>query len=265
MLSGIDYDIRYTYMDPAERIGVGMLYPVKHSFIAPVGWTSCPGSGYPFMNGSSGLFTPALKTFEWFNLSAFSDFTGAGLTQPLPVSLLFFEALANDNHVKTRWATASETNNDYFTVERSADAIDFQPVGIVDGSGQSNALIQYAFTDAEPLPGLSYYRLKQTDFDGSATYSEIKPVRFTEDPASPSLQFTHLNTNGMLTFAFSKGVAVERLSIFDSSGRMVYEENLAREILQQGSLQIPMLSNGIYLMVISTPESEFKSKISPVK
>jgi hypothetical protein len=179
--------------------------------------------------------------------------------------LLFFEALANDNHVKTRWATASETNNDYFTVERSADAIDFQPVGIVDGSGQSNALIQYDFTDAEPLPGLSYYRLKQTDFDGSATYSEIKPVRFTEDPASPSLQFTHLNTNGMLTFAFSKGVAVERLSIFDSSGRMVYEENLAREILQQGSLQIPMLSNGIYLMVISTPESEFKSKISPVK
>jgi hypothetical protein len=265
MLSGIDYDIRYTYMDPAERIGAGMLYPVKHSFVAPIGWSSCPGSGYPFMNGSAGLFTPALRTFEWFNLSSFSDFTGAGLTQPLPVSLLYFDALAVDNKVKTRWATASETNNDYFTVERSANALDFMPVGVVNGSGQSNTLLQYSFTDADPLPGLSYYRLKQTDFDGSVTYSEIRPVRFTEDPTVPALVFTHLSTNGILSFGFNRDVHVDRVTIFDASGRLVHEERLSGESLQQGSLQVTGLSTGLYLVLISTPAEEFTSKIAPAK
>ena len=114
------------------------------------------------------------------NISTFSPFTLASIhgTSPLPVELLSFTGKLNGTQVDLSWQTASEINNDYFTVERSADAINFEPIGRVDGKGNYNGKSDYAFTDFNPLEGTSYYRLKQTDFDGKFSYSDIISINY---------------------------------------------------------------------------------------
>lgn len=96
---------------------------------------------------------------------------------PLPVELLTFSATAIDNHmVRCDWTTAIELNNDFFTVERSPDGLRFEEVGNVPGASNSVIPLVYAFDDPHPYPGLSYYRLRQTDLDGTVSWSEAVPV-----------------------------------------------------------------------------------------
>jgi cytoskeletal protein CcmA (bactofilin family) len=94
----------------------------------------------------------------------------------LPVELYTYEVTLDNNNVRIDWATASELNNDYFIVERSIDAYHFEEIAREDGSGNSDAFRYYAVTDRFPFEGVSYYRLKQVDFDGTTTYFDIKMV-----------------------------------------------------------------------------------------
>ena len=95
---------------------------------------------------------------------------------PLPVELTRFEATAKGTGVSLTWATASEKNNDRFEVQRSATGEAFQTVGTVKGQGNSTAPHAYAFFDAKPLAGLSYYRLRQVDLDGTESFSPVRAV-----------------------------------------------------------------------------------------
>lgn len=85
----------------------------------------------------------------------------------LPVELLSFEAERQDQNSLLTWATASETNNDYFSVYSSFDAFDFELIGTVLGSGNSNFMNRYSYVDRRKLYGVVYYKLCQTDFDGN--------------------------------------------------------------------------------------------------
>ena len=95
---------------------------------------------------------------------------------PLPVSLVSFNGACDGSNVQLNWATASEINNDYFTIERSADATNFEPIAIVNGKGNISAISNYTWLDETPLDGVAYYRLKQTDFNGAYEYHEIISV-----------------------------------------------------------------------------------------
>ncbi|MGV6861188.1 MAG: T9SS type A sorting domain-containing protein [Putridiphycobacter sp.] len=108
----------------------------------------------------------------------FSPFTLADLTgiNPLPIELTNFTATLNQNQVDLHWQTSSEINNDYFTVERSENGIDFIEILTQDGAGNSSEVINYYDVDNKPLYGTSYYRLKQTDFDGEVSYSGVISV-----------------------------------------------------------------------------------------
>lgn len=100
---------------------------------------------------------------------------------PLPVSLVSFSAKLLDNYqVRLNWQTASEINNDYFTVEKSTDASQWEEVLHINGAGNSTNLLTYSATDDHPFSGTSYYRLKQTDFDGQFSYSQIRAVNKNE-------------------------------------------------------------------------------------
>lgn len=109
-------------------------------------------------------------------------FALALLASPLPIELIQFDAQLNPkNQVDLLWITATEINNDYFTVERSIDANNFEPVKELDGAGNSTQLIYYQTKDEHPYKGLSYYRLKQTDFDGNYTYSQIISIMIEQE------------------------------------------------------------------------------------
>lgn len=106
--------------------------------------------------------------------TGFSDWgIGGSGNNALPVVLTAFEAECQYKQISVSWVTASELNNDYFTLERSNDGIVFYPVAYVDGNGTTNLTQEYSCVDAEPVNGRSYYRLKQTDYDGSTHLSDV--------------------------------------------------------------------------------------------
>jgi|GEM_PF-3203778 len=109
-------------------------------------------------------------------ITSFSPFSVGDDISPLPVQLISFNAKLQNKEVALTWATASEINNDYFTVERSADGAHFEDILTKQGAGNSQAVNNYTAFDEQPLPGISYYRLKQTDFNGASKTFNIVTV-----------------------------------------------------------------------------------------
>ncbi len=99
----------------------------------------------------------------------------------LPVELTQFSLSETENGaVSILWQTASEKNNDYFTIERSMDALSWEVIAQVDGTGDSFEITNYKIMDARPYFGVSYYRLKQTDFNGEFSYSNVETIQVTQ-------------------------------------------------------------------------------------
>lgn len=94
----------------------------------------------------------------------------------LPVDLVGFKAVGFNQNTKVNWQTYSELNNDYFIIERSSDGNNWEAISTIEGAGNSSETLHYTFMDEEPFLGLSYYRLKQVDFDGTTTFSNIEKV-----------------------------------------------------------------------------------------
>lgn len=94
----------------------------------------------------------------------------------LPVHFTSFTAQPKNSIVELAWATASEQNSQYFEVERSANGIVYTKIGTITAAGNSHLTNHYQFTDAMPLHGNSFYRLKQVDIDGKSMYSTIQKV-----------------------------------------------------------------------------------------
>jgi len=100
----------------------------------------------------------------------------------LPVEWLSVAAVPEDKGVSIQWATAAETNNDFFVVEKSLDGKQFEQIGIVPGAGNAQTVRQYNLLDKTPGKGLNYYRIKQQDFDGNAAYSDLVSAKWDECP-----------------------------------------------------------------------------------
>jgi hypothetical protein len=113
---------------------------------------------------------------------AFDEFKVVGkLYTPLPVTLIDFNADKEGDLVKLAWSTATEINNDYFLVEKSKNSIDFIAIESLKGAGNSQSILNYETIDHSPYNGVSYYRLKQVDYDGTVSYSKIEAVNFNGD------------------------------------------------------------------------------------
>ena len=138
----------------------------------------------------------------------------------LPIELLSFTGEQHNENNILKWITASETNNDYFTVERSFDAINFEEVGIVDGAGNSISTLNYSLIDNRPFDGVTYYRLTQTDFDGNHQSFGLISVTRISKGALKVIKITNLlgqevpeEYPGVIIYYFSDGSAVKRYNI----------------------------------------------------
>lgn len=96
----------------------------------------------------------------------------------LPISLEYFDVKLNGEIVALEWKTATETNNDFFTIMKSYDASTFEILGRVNGAGTSSIEHYYMINDVEPQNGVNYYKIKQTDFDGASTFSPIRSIKY---------------------------------------------------------------------------------------
>ncbi len=136
------------------------------------------GTQWSIPYGSSAGTTTGIGSIFIPNATGFSPWIIVSSSGALPIELTSFDARAQGNAVIIDWVTASEKNNDYFTIERSSDGKNYLPLEEVDGAGNSSKKLSYTTTDQFPLSGTSYYRLKQTDFDGKFSYSKPVVVKF---------------------------------------------------------------------------------------
>ena len=135
----------------------------------------------------------------------------------LPINLLSFDGFKNDGYNTLYWSTASEFNNDFFTIEKTTDGNTYNIVGIVNGSGDSQILNNYELQDFNLEKTINYYRLKQTDYNGKYKYSDIISID-NRDKLSPTLikvsntlgQEVNDYTDGVYMFYYDDGSMVRR-------------------------------------------------------
>ena len=143
-------------------------------------------------------------------------------TTNLPIELLSFNGEVEKNTVHLRWVTGKEVNNDFFTLERSFDGKEFVELGEVPGAGNSDTQREYEFYDPAPMPGVNIYQLKQTDLDGSFSYSSRVEIQVDEQKrvssvrAFPNPFKEHIN----ISF-FSNGTGKFKFSLLDGGGKLV--------------------------------------------
>jgi len=180
----------------------------------------------------------------------------------VPVELTSFSASAIDGSVKLEWTTATELNNKGFAVERSSDKNSWSQIGFINGNGTSTEKATYNFVDNSPMQSISYYRLKQMDFDGSFVYSNV--VEFSNGtPIEYKLNQNYPNPfNPSTVISFSLKIAGETtVKVYDILGNEV--TTLYNGILQAGShsytFNASALSSGVYLL--SVKSGSFNSSI----
>lgn len=187
-----------------------------------------------------------------FNL-AWSLTNGASLdcsVTPLPIELLSFSAKAAKGEVKLAWITATEINNDYFTIERSRDGENFESIITVDGAGNSTQQLLYQSIDGEPLNGISYYRLKQTDYDGKFSYSDVVPVRFDAKQELFYLQPNPARDRVEVVFTASED-GRNHIRVTNYNGQIVYDrETDVHAGVNRHPVDIGSLPSGIYFVTL---------------
>ena len=200
--------------------------------------------------GGTGSIT---ATFTAFSPVGFGSALGINA---LPIELNYFKAFVEQNTVLLKWETASETNNDYFTVERSSDGLTFYEIAEVAGAGTSLELNQYAHLDRSPLNGISYYRLQQTDFNGSNTFSKVVLVELDlDDFRAPTLEIypNPVAQGRTLSYRFTSGSeGIGRIAIQNAMGQLIQEAQIEKSGYElQNELAVPMqLKAGVYIVAV---------------
>ncbi len=166
-------------------------------------------------------------------------------TPVLPVELLDFTGrLVNDNYVQLDWQTATEINNQGFDVERSQDGLNWERIGYVEGHGNSVETHSYSFDDHTPLNGLNFYRLKQTDFDGTYEYTKIIVVEISHQ--NNMTLYPNPSKGGELFLQFNEETKGS-LTIHNLQGKLVYQQILDNKE-NRFVVKLPELSHGIYMV-----------------
>lgn len=142
----------------------------------------------------------------------------------LPVELLHFDVRVDASNAELTWATATETNSDYFAIERSFDGIAWETINYVQSAGNSNQVVEYSYTDENLADGMYYYRLKQVDFDGAFEY--FSPI-VVEVTAATEFQITRVEKAGEMVTLTANFEAGAQLVIFDAMGNLISTETFS--------------------------------------
>lgn len=195
-------------------------------------------------------------------VSSFSPWVLVASGNPLPIELVNFAASCNNNKINLEWTTATEINNNYFTIQRSPSGENFEDLMRIGGSGNSNEIRNYSTMDNAPLSGMSYYRLKQTDYNGNFSLSPV----VVSDCGVSGFNIISVITNQESRTAklyFSTSVKTNyNVTVYDLLGNKVfssdnYAENGTNEVEINGS----GLSHSIYFIVLSSDKQVLSRKI----
>lgn len=189
----------------------------------------------------------------------------SGINTPLPVELGDFTGNVENKQTKLRFFTYTETNNDFFTIERSKDGSVWETVTTVEGAGTTNSITQYSATDVQPYSGVSFYRLSQTDFNGDS--KQLKTISLNVDAVVGALPVIYPNPgdgtaiNIDYTSANNGKVIIEVINV---SGQMVYSREINVEAGLQNHLELrprTSMPSGKYFVRIIDGEKNYTDQL----
>lgn len=210
-----------------------------------------------------GSLFKSIKTTAW--ITSFSPFTfgSSGGISPLPVELISFNVEKKKVGNMLFWETASETENDFFLIEKSKDGKEWEGLTKVEGNGNSSSLLKYNFIDMAPFYGVTFYRLKQVDFNGNFQYSKIIAVNSRKLPTFELHKLYPNPTTGTISIGFvSPGAGDVWVNINNLQG----QEQMNRKFTigsgyQEMSLDLSKLSKGIYFIILQQNDQKISKKI----
>lgn len=231
-------------------------------------WTSSLGGIFQNASDSSTVYTAPVVmadtmdviqikvTDQCGRVNFYYKYVNIG-SSPLPVELLSFTADRKSGIVQLNWSTESEINNDYFSIERSGNGESWNLIGKVKGKGNSSNSQQYSLIDRDPLKEVSYYRLSQTDYDG--TSQGFRVLRLNPDRSfSQKGNILNVSPNPFSeTFSFELSNSNDEyaeMTIFSSQGEVILKKTYT---LRSGTNKMSYtdnatLSEGVYFMALKT-------------
>jgi len=175
-------------------------------------------------------------------------------SSPLPVSFLYFKVTKNKNTALLEWTTLTETNNDYFTVEKSTDAVTYQSIGKVKGQGTTHLSHSYTWHDFSPAQGINYYRIKQVDYDGVCTVTPVRSIAFENNNAF----FTVIKNEIGFVVSVQENEIISSVDLRDVCGRLIKAGKITdNKIAEISTLDIPA---GIYFITLRTQDNAVYSQ-----
>lgn len=207
-------------------------------------------------NTSAGSITSeAVTKFSPFTLGSLNGFSNY-----LPITLLDFTAKCVEDKIQLDWSTASETNNNYFEIEKSPDAVNWKSFAIISGAGNSSVVNNYSYIDDDANEPESFYRLKSVDFDGTYYYSKIVYLNSCKK-STPDFSLFPTPTKGTIFLKFSGDEKkIEKLDIYNLIGEIIYSSNnLANEI------DFSNQPEGSYYMIAYYGDKRIIKKFSIIK
>jgi len=171
---------------------------------------------------------------------------------PLPVDFINVNATQKGGAVAINWSTASESNNNYFDIEKSIDGSSFTTINSVKGAGNSSTVKNYGSYDAKPVAGFNYYRIRQVDFDGKFKFSEVVKVKISFEKTGVSVLANPFVNNITVDFA---SPANQRLNVrlMDISGKMIATEmwTIAKGSSRVVFSKVNSLQKGMYIFTVT--------------
>jgi hypothetical protein len=170
------------------------------------------------------------------------------VSNPLSIQLLSFTAQCQAQDVVIEWSTASEENNDYFTILRSDDAEHYEEVAQISGAGNSNEVLNYSYEDWNAANGNYYYMLKQTDYNGQN--ETFKPVYVKcDNKEDVSLQVFYDGADVYATLKYAESGDKYQMVVIDHTGRIVYEETQFVNANHYYRIPVGNLAGGLYSII----------------
>lgn len=176
----------------------------------------------------------------------------------LPIELLHFSGTLKNNSVYLNWVTKSEINNDYFIIEKSSDGKNFIELGKVKGSGSSSVTNEYNLVDEKPFEGVSYYRLKQVDYDGSTETFNVIAVEII-DSEELTIKMNPNSGNYVINGNF-KTLDNYKIEIVGVTGQVVFSDNLESYQGQYNrEIDLKRFGKGVYFIcMVNSKEKQTK-------
>jgi len=162
-----------------------------------------------------------------------------------PIRLIYFKATKlTDNRVELTWATASEENNDFFLIERSVNGKEWESIAEIQGAGNSSRTINYQHLDENPIIGISYYRLRQVDFDGTTTTSPLERIIIEANGKFLNLAPNPVSNQLYIISNYENGTAFQ---VYNSHGKLVYSSNIDSE---RTMMEVYSFPKGVYVLKV---------------